>query len=99
MPVIATQTDFFADYVKRCFANDGYVVMKSMVQFKVGERFDRAASSILGATQDLPMMVLRVSSADEAKRQAWRYAGIALGQRDLSAPFYYRIGKHKLRVS
>lgn len=88
---IVKPSDIFEDYVKRCLAADGFVVMKSDWEAKRYQLFWGAQTKTLG-TIFADLVVLDASTAEEARLQALRIAGVTLGPKDLSAKFFYRIG-------
>ena len=89
--MIHSREEFAAEYYRRCLTTDNFIVMKSPVAFNVGDTFNMAASPGLGWVNE-SLIVLAESSADEAASQAKRVMKLNLGPRDLSSPFYYRIG-------
>lgn len=88
--MISTKSDLASGYFKRCLATDGFIVMKSLVPFNVGETFIQASSSLLGSI-NVHMIVAGITNAADAQAQAKRIQGIALRPVDLNHPYYYRI--------
>ena len=88
---IVKPSDVFEDYVKRCLAIDGFVVMKSDWEAKRYQLFWGAQTKTLG-TIFADLVVLDASTAEEARLQALRIAGVTLGPKDLGARWFYRVG-------
>lgn len=88
--MIDTREQFATKYFQRCLAVDGFIVMKSSVEFKLGQIFITARSAMLGSV-NAKLVVAGVSSAAEAKSQAKRVGNVDLRPIDMSARFYYRI--------
>jgi hypothetical protein len=88
---IVKPSDIFEDYVKRCLATDGFVVMKSDWEAKRGQLFWGAQTKTLG-TIFANLVVMDAATAEEARVQALRIAGVRLGPKDLNAKWFYRVG-------